>query len=60
MYRIRQEVAEREEIENTKLQMQKRRRQGTTKRKKGKGGADLELVRLEAKVHIRELLDEEM
>jgi hypothetical protein len=52
--RILGEVRERDEIENTKLQMQKRSRQGTTKHMKGKGGADIELARLEAKVHRRE------
>jgi hypothetical protein len=51
--RILEETRERDEIENTKLQMNRRRQQGTTKMWKGKGGVDLEMVKLEAKVHRR-------
>lgn len=69
--RLRDEVADREEVENTKLQMQKRRRQGTTKIRKGRGGQDLEVARLDAKVHrrdsrtarkvhVKEMLEEEL
>ena len=52
--RVLAEVSEREEVENTKLQMQKRRRQGNTKMRKGKGGQDVEIARLDAKVHRRD------
>ena len=51
--RILEEAKERDEIENTKLQMNRRRQQGTTKVWKGKGGVDMEVARLEAKVHRR-------
>ena len=51
--RILEEARDRDEVENTKLQMSRRRRQGTTKVWKGKGGADMEVVKLEAKVHRR-------
>lgn len=70
-FRIRSEVKDREELENTKLQMQKRSRQGMTKVRKGRGGQDLELARLDAKVHrrnsrtarkldVKEMLEEEL
>eukprot|EP00892_Ulva_mutabilis_P005167 jgi/Ulvmu1/3021/UM015_0061.1 len=69
--RVFGEVSQREEVENTKLQMQKRRRQGTTKKWKRKGGQDLEVARLDAKVHrrdsrtarkvqVKEMLEEEL
>lgn len=48
-----EEVTERDEVENTKLQMNRRRQQGTTKTWKGKGGVDMEMAKLEAKVHRR-------
>lgn len=51
--RILEEAKERDEVDNTRLQMNKRRQQGTTKIAKGKGGVDMEIVRLEAKVHRR-------
>ena len=53
MCRILEEAKERDEVENTKLQMNRRRQQGTTKMWKGKGGVDMEVARLEAKVHRR-------
>ena len=47
MCRIRQEIIEREHDENTRLQMQKRRREGHVKRRKGQGGKDFEIARLD-------------
>ena len=49
-----EEVRAREDVENTKLQMQKRRRQGMVKRKQGSGGGDVEVARLDPKKHRRE------
>jgi hypothetical protein len=52
--RIRKELTEREDVEATKLQLHKRTKQGTTKMKKGRGGEDVELARLDAKHFRRE------
>lgn len=52
--RIREEVLEREEIEATKLQLGKRRRQGAVKRLQGRGGAAKEVARLDPKKHRRQ------
>ena len=51
--RIREELVERDHVEDTKLQMQKRRREGMTKQRKVRGGEAVTVARLDAKRHRR-------
>lgn len=47
--RVRDEILRREEVEMTKLQMSKRRRQGMVKRQTARDGSELSVARIDAK-----------
>ena len=48
---MRQEIVDREFDEDTRLQMQKRRREGHIKRRAGQGGKEFEIARLDPRKH---------
>lgn len=47
--RVRDEILRREDVEITKLQMSKRRRQGMVKRQTARDGSELTVARIDAK-----------